>query len=76
LIHLGPALVHVLDLDDAHHVLRLGTDLVAGERPVVVDSCIVTRPTNRNEFDIHAFSCYTCLRGGNDGNTEYHTLDP
>jgi predicted cupin superfamily sugar epimerase len=28
-------LVHVLDPDGAHHVLRLGTDLAAGERPVV-----------------------------------------
>ena len=35
LIHLGRALVHVLDPDGAHHVLRLGTDLAAGERPVV-----------------------------------------
>ena len=35
LIHLGRLLVHVLDPDGAHHVLRLGTDLAAGERPVV-----------------------------------------
>jgi len=35
LIHLGRVLVHVLDPDGAHHVLRLGTDLAAGERPVV-----------------------------------------
>ncbi len=35
LIHLGRILVHVLDPDGAHHVLRLGTDLAAGERPVV-----------------------------------------
>jgi len=35
LIHLGRVLVHVLDPDGTHHVLRLGTDLAAGERPVV-----------------------------------------
>ena len=35
LIHLGRVLVHVLDPDGAHHVLRLGTDLTAGELPVV-----------------------------------------
>jgi predicted cupin superfamily sugar epimerase len=35
LIHLGRVLVHVLDPDGAHHVLRLGADLAAGERPVV-----------------------------------------
>jgi predicted cupin superfamily sugar epimerase len=35
LIHVGRVLVHVLDPDGAHHVLRLGTDLAAGERPVV-----------------------------------------
>jgi len=35
LIHFGRVLVHVLDPDGAHHVLRLGTDLAAGERPVV-----------------------------------------
>jgi len=35
LIHLGRALVHVLDPDGAHHVLRLGTDFTAGEQPVV-----------------------------------------
>jgi hypothetical protein len=35
LIHLGRVLVHVLDPDGAHRVLRLGTDLAAGERPVV-----------------------------------------
>jgi predicted cupin superfamily sugar epimerase len=35
LIHLGRVLVHVLDPAGAHHVLRLGTDLAAGERPVV-----------------------------------------
>ena len=35
LIHAGRVLVHVLDPDGAHHVLRLGLDLTAGERPVV-----------------------------------------
>ena len=35
LIHLGRVLVHVLDPDGAHHVLRLGSDLAAGEQPVV-----------------------------------------
>lgn len=35
LIHLGRVLVHVLDLDGIHHILRLGTDLAAGERPAV-----------------------------------------
>ena len=34
LIHLGRVLVHVLDPDGVHHVLRLGTDLAAGERPL------------------------------------------
>jgi predicted cupin superfamily sugar epimerase len=28
-------MVHVLDPDGAHHVLPLGTDLAAGERPMV-----------------------------------------
>jgi predicted cupin superfamily sugar epimerase len=36
LIHVGRVLVHVLDPDGVHHVLCLGTDLAAGERPVVV----------------------------------------
>jgi hypothetical protein len=35
LIHLGRVIVHVLDPGGAHHVLPLGTDLAAGERPVV-----------------------------------------
>ena len=35
LIHLGRVLVHVLDPDGTHHVLPLGTDLAAGEQPVV-----------------------------------------
>jgi predicted cupin superfamily sugar epimerase len=35
LIHLGRVLVHVLDPDGAHHLLRLDTDLAAGEWPVV-----------------------------------------
>ena len=35
LIHEGRLLVHLLDPDGAHHVLRLGPDLAAGERPVV-----------------------------------------
>jgi predicted cupin superfamily sugar epimerase len=35
LIHAGRLLVHVLDPDGVHHVLRLGLDLAAGERPVI-----------------------------------------
>jgi predicted cupin superfamily sugar epimerase len=35
LIHIGRLLLHTLDSDGAHHILRLGTDLVAGERPVI-----------------------------------------
>ena len=35
LIHLGRVLVHVLDPDGNHQVLHLGTDLTAGERPVI-----------------------------------------
>jgi predicted cupin superfamily sugar epimerase len=35
IIHEGRLLVHVLDPRGAHHVLRLGTDLACGERPVV-----------------------------------------
>lgn len=35
LIHTGRLLVHVLDPDGAHHILRLGTDFAAGERPAV-----------------------------------------
>ena len=35
LIHSGRLLVHVLDPNGAHHTLRLGTDLAAGERPIV-----------------------------------------
>jgi hypothetical protein len=35
LIHLGRLLVHVLDPDGSHQILRLGTDFGAGEQPVV-----------------------------------------
>ena len=35
LIHAGRLLVHALNPGGAHHVLRLGTDFAAGERPVV-----------------------------------------
>ena len=35
LIHMGSVLVHVLDPQGGHRVLRVGTDLDAGERPVV-----------------------------------------
>jgi predicted cupin superfamily sugar epimerase len=35
LIHAGRLVVHVLDPDGAHQVLRLGLDFAAGERPVV-----------------------------------------
>ena len=34
-IHMGQVLVHMLDPEGAHHVLRLGTNLAAGERPLV-----------------------------------------
>ena len=34
-IHLGRLIVHVLEPDGIHTILRLGTDLEAGERPVV-----------------------------------------
>ena len=35
LIHVGLLLVHMLDPDGSHQILRLGTDLAAGEQPVV-----------------------------------------
>ncbi len=35
LIHTGRLLVHVLDPGGAYHLLRLGADFAAGERPVV-----------------------------------------
>ena len=35
LVHTGQVLVHVLDPDGAHQVLPLGTNLAAGERPLV-----------------------------------------
>jgi uncharacterized protein len=35
MIHAGRLVLHVLNPDGTHHVLRLGTDLAAGERPVV-----------------------------------------
>lgn len=35
MIHVGRLLVHVIDPDGAHHLLRLGLDFAAGERPVV-----------------------------------------
>ncbi len=35
LIHMGRLLVHVLGPDGSHEILRLGTDIAAGERPVV-----------------------------------------
>jgi uncharacterized protein len=35
LIHEGRLLVHLLEPGGAHRILRLGTDLAAGERPVV-----------------------------------------
>jgi predicted cupin superfamily sugar epimerase len=35
LIHLGRLIIHVLTPDGNHEILRLGTDLQAGERPVV-----------------------------------------
>ena len=35
LIHAGRLLVHVLDPDGTHRILRLGIDHAAGERPVV-----------------------------------------
>ncbi len=30
---------------------------------------------NRLDFAFHVFMCYTCLRGGRDGNKEYHLGD-
>jgi len=35
LIHMGRLLIHVLDPEGDHHILRLGTDFAVGERPVV-----------------------------------------
>jgi hypothetical protein len=35
LVHMGRLLVHVLDPDGSHQILRLGTDFAAGEQPVV-----------------------------------------
>jgi predicted cupin superfamily sugar epimerase len=35
LIHVGRVLVHIVDPDGGHTVLRVGADLAAGERPVV-----------------------------------------
>ncbi len=34
LIHAGRLTLHVLDPQEGHRILRLGTDLAAGERPV------------------------------------------
>lgn len=35
LIHTGRLLIHTLDHHGAHHILRLGTDVAAGERPAL-----------------------------------------
>lgn len=35
LIHIGRLLIQILDPNGVHHTLHLGTDLAAGERPVI-----------------------------------------
>ena len=60
LIHLGRALVHVLDPDATHHVLRLGTDLAAGERPVVTVPVDYWQATEIPEGTPFAFGTNVC----------------
>ena len=60
LIHLGRVLVHVLDPDGAHHVLRLGTDLAAGERPVVTVPVDYWQATELPEGTPFAFGTNVC----------------
>ena len=60
LIHLGRALVHVLAPDGAHHVLRLGTDLAAGERPVVAVPANYWQATEIPERTPFAFGTNVC----------------
>ena len=60
LIHLGRVLVHVLDPAGAHHVLRLGTDLAAGERPVVTVPANYWQAAELPEGNPFAFGTNVC----------------
>jgi len=60
LIHAGRALVHVLDPGSAHHVLRLGLDLAAGERPVVTVPANHWQATEIPEGTPFAFGTNVC----------------
>jgi len=59
-IHIGRALVHVLDSDGVHHVQRLGTDLAAGERPVVVVPADYWQAAEVSEATPFAFGANIC----------------
>ncbi|MBU0703029.1 MAG: cupin domain-containing protein [Chloroflexi bacterium] len=60
LIHLGRVLVHVLNPDGAHRVLRLGTDLAAGERPVVTVPINYWQAAEIPEGTLFAFGTNVC----------------
>ena len=59
-MHLGRVLAHVLDPDGAHLVLRLGTDLAAGERPVVAVPANYWQATEIPEGTPFAFGTNVC----------------
>ena len=52
--------MHVLDPDGVHHVLRLGTDLATGERPVVTVPANYWQAAEMPEGTAFAFGTNVC----------------
>jgi hypothetical protein len=60
LIHVGRLLVHVLNLDGTYQKLCLGTDLPAGERPVVTVAAGCWQAAELPEGTPFAFGANVC----------------
>ncbi len=60
LIHEGRLLVHVIDPGGGHTILRLGTDIAAGERPVVTVPLGTWQAAEMAEGVPYAFGTNVC----------------
>jgi predicted cupin superfamily sugar epimerase len=60
LVHVGRLLIHMLNPDGDHEILRLGTDLDAGERPVVTVPAGVWQAAELPDGTAFAFGTNVC----------------
>ncbi len=60
LIHVGRLLIHTLESDGTHRLLRLGTDFAAGERPVLTVPAGCWQAAEISEDTPFAFGTNVC----------------